>query len=356
MGVKKLVTHTPPALRTSDFDYDLPKGLIAQTPLEPRDSSRLLVLDRSDGSLRHHRFSELGRFLKPGDLLVSNDSRVIPARLRGVKKGTGGAVELLLLHRHAPNVWQALVRPGRRLGPGTQVELRDREGRIHRVEVGERLEGGARLIHFESETAIEACGLVPLPPYIHKPLADPERYQTVYARVGGSAAAPTAGLHFTPDLLARLKDAGVGSAFVTLHTGMDTFIPVKEEDPRRHPIHREFAVLPEETARRINEARARDGRIVCVGTTSARVLETAAPKAGKDEVVAPYAGWTDLLMLPGHRFEVIDILVTNFHLPRTTLLMLVSAFAPKELIDRAYVEAVRQRYRFYSFGDAMLIL
>ena len=378
-----------PALRTSDFDYDLPQQLIAQTPVEPRDHARLLTLDRRDGSIQHRRFYEIDRLLHPGDLLVFNDSRVIPARLQGRKAGTGGAVEVLLLHPMEPGLWQALVRPGRRLGPQALVEFLDREGRVYRAEIMERLEGGTRAVRFEDEAAIEACGVVPLPPYIREPLADSERYQTVYSRVSGSSAAPTAGLHFTRDLLERLSRKGVGFAFLTLHTGLDTFRPVEEEDPHRNPIHREYAVLSEEAARRINEARSNGGRIVCVGTTTARVLETAARPnpltpfpfgsaqgrpgwegghttqppllvgegAGREvQELAPFAGWTDLFILPGHRFRAIDALVTNFHLPRSTLLMLVSAFASKTLIDRAYAEAMRERYRFYSFGDAMLIL
>ena len=342
-----------PALRTSDFDYDLPQQLIAQTPLEPRDHARLLAVDRHDGSVQHRRFYEVDQLLHPGDLLVFNDSRVIPARLLGRKPGTGGAVEVLLLHPMEPGLWQALVRPGRRLGPQALVEFLDHEGRVYRAEITERLEGGTRAVRFEDEAAIEACGVVPLPPYIHEPLADWERYQTVYSRVSGSAAAPTAGLHFTRDLLERLSRKGVGFAFLTLHTGLDTFRPV-EEEPRRHLIHREHAVLSEEAALQINETRSNGGRIVCVGTTTARVLETAASRG--NGVVAPFAGWTDLFILPGHRFRAIDALVTNFHLPRSTLLMLVSAFASKTFIDRAYAEAISEHYRFYSFGDCMLIL
>ena len=349
--------------------------------MEPRDHARLLALDRHDGSIQHRRFYEIDRLLHPGDLLVFNDSRVIPARLLGRKAGTGGAVEVLLLHPMEPGLWQALVRPGRRLGPQALVEFLDREGRVYRAEITERLEGGTRAVRFDDEAAIEACGVVPLPPYIREPLADWERYQTVYSRVSGSSAAPTAGLHFTRDLLERLSRKSVGFAFLTLHTGLDTFRPVEEEDPHRHLIHREYAVLSEEAARQINEARSNGGRIVCVGTTTARVLETAArpnplaPFPGREgghtkqppllvgegaggevQVVAPFSGWTDLFILPGHRFRAIDALVTNFHLPRSTLLMLVSAFASKTLIDRAYAEAIRERYRFYSFGDAMLVV
>ena len=340
-------------LTTSNFDYELPRELIAQVPIEPRDQSRLLVLDRRDGSMHHRRFHEIVDYLEPGDLLIFNDSRVIPARLQGRKAGSGGQVELLLLHRLSAGLWQALARPWRRLHPGTRLQFQDKAS-LYEAEIIERGEAGALTVRFVDEAAIEACGQVPLPPYIHTPLADRERYQTVYARVSGSAAAPTAGLHFTPRLLERLAAQGIEFAFVTLHIGLDTFRPVQEEDPRLHRIHREYAVLPEETACRINDARARGRRLVCVGTTTARVLETAA-QAG-DGAIVPFSGWTDLFILPGHRFRAIDALLTNFHLPRSTLLMLVSAFAGKEHIDRAYREAVQERYRFYSFGDAMLVL
>ena len=341
------------ALRTVDFDYALPPELIAQTPIEPRDHSRLLVLDRRSGALQHKRFFDLPDQLGPKDLLVFNDSRVIPARLLGKKRGSGGAVEVLLLHRTAPSTWQALVRPGRRLPPGTALEF-EAAGRTFAVEVRERMDGGTRLVQFRDESAIEACGVMPLPPYIHTPLADAERYQTVYSRVQGSAAAPTAGLHFTPQLLELLRAKTLGFAFVTLHVGLDTFRPVDEADPRQHQIHREYAVLTEETARQINLARAGGGRIVAVGTTTARVLETGA-RSASDKTVQPFTGWTDLLILPGHQFRGLDALITNFHLPKSTLLMLVSAFAGKALIDNAYAEAIRERYRFYSFGDGMLI-
>jgi S-adenosylmethionine:tRNA ribosyltransferase-isomerase len=348
---------TASALRTGDFAYDLPPELIAQLPLEPRDHSRLMVVSRRAGTLHHRRFYDLPEFLGPKDLLVFNDSRVIPARLLARKAGTGGSVELLLLHRTGPQTWQALVKPGKRLKEGTVIELESPD-RTYRATIEDRLDGGTRAVHFDDERAIEACGNVPLPPYIHEKLADPERYQTVYSRVQGSAAAPTAGLHFTPDLLKRTEAATAGLAFVTLHVGLDTFRPVEEEDPRRHHIHTEYAVLSNETAARIHAARAAGGRIVCVGTTSARVLETAAqaPRPQTGQAVVPFAGWTSLLILPGHRFRAIDALITNFHLPRSTLLMLVSAFAGKGLIDRAYAEAVTERYRFYSFGDAMLLL
>ncbi len=341
------------ALKTSDFDYHLPKELIAQTPIEPRDASRLLVLDRAGGSIQHRRFNELGAFLNAGDLLVFNDSRVIPARLFARRPATGGKVELLLLRRLRPGVWQALARPARRLRPGSRLEI-DRDDAGCEAQIVARDDAGSVTIRFSDEGVIERRGQTPLPPYITEPLADPERYQTVYARERGSAAAPTAGLHFTPELLAGLSERGIGAAFVTLHVGLDTFRPVDEDDPAQHRIHGEYALLPDDAAQRINETRARGGRVVAVGTTSVRVLETAA-QALTEGTVAPYAGWTDLFILPGHRFRAVDAIVTNFHLPRSTLLMLVSAFAGREVTLRAYAEAVAEHYRFYSFGDAMLI-
>jgi S-adenosylmethionine:tRNA ribosyltransferase-isomerase len=340
-------------LKTSDFDYHLPKELIAQTPVEPRDASRLLVLDRTDGSIQHRRFSELGTFLKTGDLLVFNDSRVIPARLHARRPATQGKVELLLLRRLKPGVWQALARPARRLRPGSRLEIVGDDTGCD-VQVVAKDEAGSLTVRLSDEGVIERCGQAPLPPYITEPLADPERYQTVYARERGSAAAPTAGLHFTPELMARLGEQGIGAAFLTLHVGLDTFRPVDEDDPAQHAIHGEYAVLPEDAARQINETRAAGGTVVAVGTTSVRVLETAA-KAAAESVVEPYVGWTDMFILPGHRFRAVDALITNFHLPRSTLLMLVSALAGRDLIMRAYAEAVAERYRFYSFGDAMLI-
>ncbi|MBI3743387.1 MAG: tRNA preQ1(34) S-adenosylmethionine ribosyltransferase-isomerase QueA [Chloroflexi bacterium] len=349
-------------LKTSDFDYHLPPELIAQRPIEPRDHSRLLVLDRATGAITHRRFHEIGDYLRPGDLLVMNDSRVIPARLHA-KRPSGGKAELLLLHPMSDGVWQALARPARRLPAGTRLALEpfalspSKGGQETRYEAEVVSQAAAGIVGVRvSNEAIEACGQVPLPPYIREPLADRERYQTVYARVNGSAAAPTAGLHFTPDLLKRLGAHGVTFAFVTLHIGLDTFRPVEVEEQRKHHIHREYALLDEATARRINEARSKGGRIVSIGTTAARVLETAARGAQSGQAVAPYTGWTDLMILPGHAFRAIDILITNFHLPRSTLLMLVSAFAGKQLIDKAYAEAVRERYRFYSFGDAVVIL
>ena len=338
-------------MRTADFDYALPPELIAQHPIEPRDHARLLVVRRGDGSLEHRRFFDLPALLQPGDLLVANDSRVIPARLR-TRKSTGGAVELLLLRRTEAGWWLTLARPSRRLRPGTIVSV-EGGGRVYEIEIGARRDDGLFEARLEDEALIEACGEAPLPPYIHEPLADPERYQTVYAREEGSAAAPTAGLHFTPRLMERLAARGVDVAYVTLHVGLDTFRPVEADDPREHHIHTEYAVLPPETARAIARAREHGGRVVAVGTTSVRVLESAAQGSGAIEA---YRGDTGLMILPGHEFHAVDAMITNFHLPRSTLLMLVSAFAGKDLIDAAYAEAVRERYRFYSFGDAMLLL
>jgi len=340
----------PQELRTADFDYHLPPELIAQTPIEPRDHSRLLVLNRRDGSIEHRRFFDLPSYLRSNDLLVFNDSRVIPARLLGRKAGSQGKVELLLLHRIGPKRWQALAKPGRRLGPGIKVEIEGAK-KQYVLEIESKSGDGTVIVRLDDEGVIEECGHAPLPPYIQERLSDPERYQTVYARVKGSAAAPTAGLHFTPELLQRIQQQGVKFAFVTLHVGLDTFRPVDEADPREHVIHKEYCELPLETARAIAERRKRGGRIIAVGTTTTRVLETAAKAGG----VAPWNGWTSTYILPGHTFRAVDALITNFHLPKSTLLMLVSAFAGKALIDKAYREAIEQRYRFYSFGDAMLI-
>lgn len=341
----------PQAMRTSDFYYDLPPKLIAQRPIEPRDHARLLVVRRTDGSLAHRRFLDLPDVLEAGDLLIFNDSRVIPARLH-TRKSTGGAVELLLLRRAESGWWLALARPSRRLRPGTVLSV-EGSGRSYEIELGARRDDGLFEVRLEDEALIAACGEAPLPPYIHEPLADSERYQTVYAREEGSAAAPTAGLHFTPGLMERLAERRVELAYVTLHVGLDTFRPVEVDDPREHRIHTEYAVLPPETAQAIARARARGGRVVAVGTTSVRTLESAAREDGKVEA---YRGDTGLMILPGHAFRAVDTMITNFHLPRSTLLMLVSAFAGKDLIDAAYAEAVRERYRFYSFGDAMLLL
>jgi S-adenosylmethionine:tRNA ribosyltransferase-isomerase len=340
------------ALFTSDFDYDLPPEFIAQTPAEPRDSSRLFVLQRATGEIHHTVFQELGRFLAPGDLLVLNQTRVIPARLYARKVPTGGRVELLLLHRQEGEIWEALV-GGKGLSVGRKVQV---EGGPLAEIVGV-LEGPRRLVRFSEpvEPALERIGHMPLPPYIHTPLQDPERYQTVYARQPGSAAAPTAGLHFTPQLIAQLKEQGVGFATITLHVGLDTFAPVNEDIPKEHKIHSEWCQITEEAAAAINQAHQTDKRVIAVGTTSVRTLENAAHASG-DSPLQPYQGSTELFILPGFRFKAVDAMITNFHLPRSTLIMLVSAFAGRERILMAYEEAKRQGYRFYSFGDAMLIL
>jgi len=344
-------------MRTADFDYPLPAHLIAQRPVEPRDHARLLVLDRATGRLEHRRFYELGDYLQPGDLLVFNDTRVLPARLRGRRADTGGGVELLLLRRVGPGLWECLGRPGRRLREGVNLVL-EGKGTALTARVVAVEEGGIRRVAFEDEARLEQVGEVPLPPYIREPLEDPERYQTVYARVAGSVAAPTAGLHFTPHLLESLARQGVRMAFLTLHIGLDTFRPVTEEDPRQHRLHTEFLQVPEETARAVEEARRAGRRVVAVGTTVVRALEQCAlwSEAQGREGLGPCSGWADLFILPGHRFRAVDALITNFHLPRSTLLMLVCAFAGRERVLDAYREAVAQGYRFYSFGDAMLIL
>ncbi len=362
-------------MRTSDFDYDLPPDLIAQTPVEPRDRSRLLVLRREGGSIEHRRFFEIVDYLHAGDLLVCNQSRVIPARLFGRKLDSGGRVEVLLLRRLGPGNWETLVRPARRMGVGAKVEIgahqdagsKERlplasdlsaKGRADTPIVGEILaamEGGVRVIRFSDEAGLEAMGVVPLPPYIHLPLADTERYQTVYAREKGSIAAPTAGLHFTPELMRHIREKGVDFAFVTLHVGWDSFRPVRVENPRLHHMHKEYGELSPEVVRQLNRARAEGRRIICVGTTTVRLLEQGAVLSGGSPL-APFSGWVELLILEGHRFNLVDGLITNFHLPRSTLLMLVSAYAGSERILNAYREAVARGYRFYSFGDAMLIL
>ena len=353
-------------LRLSDFEYELPPEFIAQSPLEPRDSSRLMVLDRASGAIRHAVFRDIGEYLVPGDLLVFNDTRVIPARLYAHKEGTGGRVEILLLRRLELQTWEALV-GGKRVRPGTQLVLAggiedlsgqptpDRSERVQ-VEVIRDLGESRRVVRFSQPITprLAALGSTPLPPYIHQTLRDPERYQTVYARDPGSAAAPTAGLHFTPGLIAGLRAAGVETAFVTLHVGLDTFAPITEGDVEAHAIHSEWICVPEETAHAVREARARGGRVVAVGTTSVRALETAAG-AGRGEIAA-YEGDTRLYITPGYSFRAVDALITNFHLPHSTLLVMVSAFAGRERILAAYAEAKRERYRFYSFGDAMLIM
>jgi S-adenosylmethionine:tRNA ribosyltransferase-isomerase len=340
-------------MRTSDFDYDLPPEFIAQTPVEPRDASRLLVLHRQADELIHSHFYQLGEFLNPGDILVINETRVIPARLFGRKQATGGQVELLLLRKQDELTWEVLV-GGKGLRTGISLVLDN----ALEAKIVAQLDGPRRMVRFNSplEPYLEKIGHTPLPPYIHTPLEDPERYQTIYSRNPGSAAAPTAGLHFTTQLLDRLQNQGIIVARVTLHVGLDTFAPIDEERPEQHRIHSEWCELSPQAAAAINKAHAAGGRVIAVGTTSVRALESAARKAEAGMVVGPISGDTDLFILPGHRFRAVDGLVTNFHLPRSTLIMLVSAFAGSERIRHAYEVAKKAGYRFYSFGDAMLIL
>jgi S-adenosylmethionine:tRNA ribosyltransferase-isomerase len=344
-------------LLTQEFDYALPQELIAQEPIEPRDASRLLVLDRGAGSLAHQHFGDLPTFLCPGDVLVVNETRVIPARLSATKVPSGGKVELLLLARRGLNRWEALVK-GRQVAVGQALAL-GAPGERQIVGLVEAMAAsGGRLIAFEEpiEPHLERLGAVPLPPYIHHTLRDPERYQTVYAHTRGSVAAPTAGLHFTPELIACIRAMQVEWAQVLLHIGLDTFRPVTEAVVEEHQIHSEYCQLSAETAAQLNRARREGRRIIAVGTTSVRVLETAAQQAPKDQAVAPWDGPTSLFIYPGYRFRAVDALITNFHLPRSSLLMLVAAFAGLETMRRAYDVAIRERYRFYSFGDGMLIL
>jgi S-adenosylmethionine:tRNA ribosyltransferase-isomerase len=349
-------------VKTSEFDYDLPPELIAQTPIEPRDASRLMVVRRGTGEIEHRLFHNIVEYLRPGDLLVLNQTRVLPARLFGHKARTGGRVELLLLNRRDAFTWEALVR-GKRLRPGTAVTLAAPNGEAetgHTATIIAETESGGRLVRFDEpvEPLLEELGVVPLPPYIHEPLQDAERYQTVFGRIEGSVAASTAGLHFTPELLVALRRQGVELAFVTLHIGLDTFRPVKEEQVEAHKIHTEWYELTTPVAEQVNRARLEGRRVIAGGTTVVRALESAAqaggPGACGDEGVPSWP--TDLFIYPGYRFRVVEALITNFHLPRSTLLMLVSAFAGQDLIVRAYQEAIRERYRFFSFGDAMLLL
>lgn len=340
-------------MKTSDFDYNLPESSIAQTPVEPRDSSRLLVLHRESGEIEHRRFRDMCDFLHAGDLLVLNQTRVIPARIYA-RKATGGRVELLLLRRRDELTWEALV-GGKGLRIGKTVVV---ENGPH-AKIVEVLDGSERLIRFTEpiEPYFSQVGNVPLPPYIHQKLDDPERYQTVYARESGSAAAPTAGLHFTPRLLEELQTKGARIAYVTLHVGLDTFAPVNETNPEEHRIHSEWCELPQETADLINQTKQAEGRVVAVGTTSVRTLESVASlRSPVSSQMSPFAGPTSLYILPGYQFRIVDAMITNFHLPKSTLLMLVSAFAGREKILKTYQTAIQEGYRFYSFGDAMLIL
>ena len=339
-------------MKTSDFDFELPEELIAQTPLEKRDTSRLLTLDKTTGKTGHHHFYDLPSYLRPGDCLVLNNSRVLPARLIG-HRPTGGACEVLLLVDKGDNVWECLVRPGRKLKPGAEVIFG--EGQL-RATVEEEVEDGKRLVRFHYQgiflEVLEQLGKMPLPPYIKAELQDNERYQTVYSKVNGSAAAPPAGLHFTPELLRQIEEMGVKICYVTLHVGLGTFRPVKAEDISEHEMHSEFCMISQETADIINETKRSGGRVVCVGTTSCRTVESF---ANEDGTMTERSGWTNIFIFPGYRFKVLDALVTNFHLPQSTLIMLVSALAGRENVLGAYREAVEEKYRVFSFGDAMFI-
>ena len=351
-------------MRTSDFDYHLPDDLIAQTPAEPRDSSRLMVVDRrGGGAAAHDVFRNLPGYLRAGDMLVFNDSRVFPARLRGRSAASGGKVELLLLSPtpSGGGEWRALAKPGRRMREGAEFVIGGGDDGDSEGEGGVRVRGtvlaledsGARVVRFEDDRRLREAGIAPLPPYIRTKPDDPERYQTVYAKTEGSVAAPTAGLHFTRALMDALEDMGVGSVFVTLHVGWDSFNPVRSEDPSEHRMHSEYWEISESAAQSVSAAKAEGRRVISVGTTAARLLENAAAEDGS---LAAGSGWVDLFITPGYRFRAIDGLITNFHLPKSTLLMLVSAFAGRENILAAYRRAARERYRFYSFGDAMLIV
>ena len=340
-------------MKTSDFDFYLPEELIAQTPLERRDSSRLLTLDKCTGEIAHRHFYELPQLLRPGDCLVLNNSRVLPARLIGHRLPGGGACEVLLLTDKGDGLWECLVRPGRKLKPGAQVSFG--EGRLTAT-VEAEASGGNRLVRFHYQgiflEVLEELGKMPLPPYIKEELQDNERYQTVYSKINGSAAAPTAGLHFTPELLRQIQEMGVKLCYVTLHVGLGTFRPVKAEDISEHEMHSEYCMIPEETARTINETKRNGGRVICVGTTSCRTVESF---AAEDGTLKESAGWTSIFIYPGYKFKVLDGLITNFHLPESTLIMLVSALAGYEHTMAAYKEAVEKKFRFYSFGDAMFI-
>ena len=339
-------------MKTSDFDYELPPELIAQTPLERRDASRLMTLDKDTGEIGHRHFYELPSLLKAGDCLVLNDSRVLPARLIG-RRDSGGAAEVLLLTDKGGKTWECLVRPGRKLREGAKVHFGDGDLTAEIVKV---LPDGNRLVRFDYEgiflEVLERLGKMPLPPYIKEELQDKERYQTVYSREVGSAAAPTAGLHFTKELLEEVERMGVKVCYVTLHVGLGTFRPVGEENLEEHDMHSEYCTISQETADAINETKGHGGRVICVGTTSCRTVES---WAGEDGFMKASSGWTNIYIYPGYRFKVMDALVTNFHLPQSTLIMLVSALAGREHVLAAYGEAVRNRYRFFSFGDAMFI-
>lgn len=340
-------------MKKSDFYFDLPEELIAQTPIERRDASRLLVLDKDSGAWEHRHFFDLPKYLRPGDCLILNNSRVLPARLLGQRLPGGGACEVLLLIDRGEKTWECLVRPGKHLRKGARLSF---GGGELLAEVTSVLDGGNRLVRFNYEgvflEVLDRLGKMPLPPYIREELQDRERYQTVYSKVVGSAAAPTAGLHFTEALLQKVQNMGVKVGYVTLHVGLGTFRPVKEDNITDHMMHSEYCVIPQETADLINETKRNGGRIICVGTTSCRTLET---WAAEDGTMMANAGWTNIFIYPGYKFKVIDALITNFHLPESTLIMLVSALAGRRNVLNAYKEAVRERYRFFSFGDAMFI-
>ena len=341
-------------MKRQDFYYELPQELIAQDPLEDRSSSRLLVLDKESGAVSHHGFKEIINYLEPGDCLVINDTKVIPARLIGAKEDTGAKIEVQLLKRKENNIWETLVKPGKKAKRGAKISFGDG---LLTGEVVDIVEEGNRLIRFEYEGIFEEIldrlGQMPLPPYITHQLKDKDRYNTVYAEHSGSAAAPTAGLHFTPELLRQIEEKGISIAHVTLHVGLGTFRPVKVDEITEHHMHSEFYQIEEEAARQINEARDSGHRVICVGTTSCRTVESAADETGH---LRACSGWTEIFIYPGYQFKVLDGLITNFHLPESTLIMLVSALAGREHVLAAYEEAVRERYRFFSFGDAMLII
>ncbi len=348
--------RVPTTLTTKDFYYDLPEELIAQHPSEVRDASKLLTIDRKTGELEHKIFHDIIDYLNPGDVLVINNSKVIPARLYGVKEGTGAEIEFVLLRQHELDTWEVMVRPGRRVKPGSTIIFGDG---LLRADVNEILEGGNRMVQFVYDKSsgsiydlLDKIGSMPLPPYITERLSDKSRYQTVYAKTEGSAAAPTAGLHFTEELLEKIRAKGIAIAPVMLHVGLGTFRPVKVDDLTEHVMHTEFITVSEESAKLINERRAAGGRVVAVGTTSCRTLESAADENG---TVHPVSGDTGIFIYPGYKFKAVDALITNFHLPESTLLMLVSAFSSREIMLNAYETAIRERYRFFSFGDACFL-
>lgn len=341
-------------MKTKDFYFNLPEELIAQTPLKNREDSKLMVIDRKTGEMNHRIFKDIIQYLNPGDCLVLNDTRVIPARLFGIKEKTGARIELLLLKRIDKDLWETLVKPGKKVRSGDIIVFGDSTLKAKVLELGEE---GSRIIEFiydgVFEEILDQLGTMPLPPYIKRNLEDKERYQTVYSKNEGSAAAPTAGLHFTNELLAKLKEQGIKIAFITLHVGLGTFRPVKVDNILEHKMHEEFYIVSKEAADTINEAKAQGKRIISVGTTSTRTLESIADKNGS---ITEQQGWTDIFIYPGYKFKIVDGIITNFHLPESTLIMLVSAFCGKEVIMKAYEEAVRNQYRFFSFGDAMFIV